>query len=109
MADETVKKPAAKKAAAPKATAAKAETVKLADAPKKAAAKKAAPAKASEPTTGLKVTQIASGIHRGKKQQATLKGLGLGKMHRSRILPDTPATRGMVNAISHLVTMEKIG
>jgi ribosomal protein L30/L7E len=30
-------------------------------------------------------------------------------MHRSRILPDTPATRGMVNAVSHLVTMEKIG
>jgi large subunit ribosomal protein L30 len=36
-------------------------------------------------------------------QRATLKGLGLNKMHRVRELEDTPAVRGMVNAVSHLV------
>lgn len=114
MTEDTVKAPA-KKAAAKKPAAAKtaaapktAAVKQLADAPKKAVAAKKPAAKA-ELTSGLKVTQIMSGIHRGKKQQATLKGLGLGKMHRSRILPDTPATHGMINAVSHLVTVEKIG
>jgi large subunit ribosomal protein L30 len=36
-------------------------------------------------------------------QTATLKGLGLNKMNRTRELEDTPSVRGMVNKISHLV------
>ena len=49
------------------------------------------------------VKQIGSPIRRPKEQRATLKGLGLHKMHRTRELQDTPAIRGMVNSIPHLV------
>ena len=49
------------------------------------------------------VKQIGSPIRRPKEQRATLKGLGLNKMHRTRELEDTPSVRGMVNAIPHLV------
>ena len=49
------------------------------------------------------VKQIGSPIRRPAKQRETLKGLGLNKMHRTRELEDTPAVRGMVNAIPHLV------
>ncbi|WP_299361331.1 50S ribosomal protein L30 [uncultured Paracoccus sp.] len=48
------------------------------------------------------VKQIGSPIRRPKEQRATLKGLGLNKMNRTRELEDTPAVRGMVNAIPHL-------
>ncbi|SMH48756.1 50S ribosomal protein L30 [Maritimibacter sp. HL-12] len=49
------------------------------------------------------VKQIGSPIRRPAIQRATLKGLGLNKMHRTRELEDTPAIRGMVAKISHLV------
>ena len=52
------------------------------------------------------VTQIGSPIRRTKDQRATLVGLGLNKMHRSRILEDTPAVRGMINKVRHLVRVE---
>lgn len=56
----------------------------------------------------LKVTQVASTIARPKRQLDTLKGLGLGKIGRSRILEDTASVRGMVNRVSHLVTFEEV-
>lgn len=49
------------------------------------------------------VKQIGSPIRRPAKQRATLAGLGLNKMHRTRELEDTPSVRGMVEKISHLV------
>ncbi|HCQ67699.1 MAG TPA: 50S ribosomal protein L30 [Rhodobacteraceae bacterium] len=49
------------------------------------------------------VKQIGSPIRRPAIQRETLKGLGLNKMHRTRELEDTPATRGMVAKIPHLV------
>ncbi len=49
------------------------------------------------------VKQIGSPIRRPAIQRETLKGLGLNKMNRTRELEDTPAIRGMVNKISHLV------
>ena len=49
------------------------------------------------------VKQIGSPIRRPAKQRATLVGLGLNKMHKTRELEDTPAVRGMVNKISHMV------
>ena len=49
------------------------------------------------------VKQIRSAIRRPAVQTATLKGLGLNKMNRTRELEDTPSVRGMVNKISHLV------
>ena len=51
----------------------------------------------------LRVTQIGSPIRRPKDQRQTLVGLGLNKMHKRRTLEDTPAVRGMINKISHLV------
>lgn len=49
------------------------------------------------------VKQVGSPIRRPKVQRETLKGLGLNKMHRTRELEDTPAVRGMVRSIPHLV------
>jgi large subunit ribosomal protein L30 len=54
----------------------------------------------------LKVTQIASPIGRRQDQRATLKGLGLNRVRRSRVLEDTPAVRGMIDKVRHLVRIE---
>jgi len=54
----------------------------------------------------LKVTQTASPIGRQKYQRATLKGLGLDRINRSRILEDSPAVRGMIDSVKHLVRVE---
>jgi len=51
----------------------------------------------------LTVKQVRSAARRPAIQTATLKGLGLGKMNRTRVLEDTPAVRGMIRSISHLV------
>lgn len=47
--------------------------------------------------------QVGSPIRRPAKQRATLIGLGLNKMNRTKELEDTPSVRGMVNSISHMV------
>lgn len=57
-------------------------------------------------TATVTVTQIGSPIGRHKSQRATLKGLGLNKMHRTRTLEDTPAVRGMINKVHHLVRVD---
>jgi len=49
------------------------------------------------------VKQIGSPIRRPAKQRATLVGLGLNKMHKTRELEDTPSIRGMVESIPHMV------
>ena len=49
------------------------------------------------------IEQIASPQRRPKSQQQTLIGLGLNKIGRRRTLEDTPAVRGMINSIAHLV------
>ena len=49
------------------------------------------------------VKQIGSPIRRPAEQRATLTGLGLNKMHRTRELEDTPSVRGMVAKIPHMV------
>jgi large subunit ribosomal protein L30 len=54
----------------------------------------------------LTVTQIGSPIGRRDDQEATLKGLGLNKLRRSRVLEDTPAVRGMIFKVKHLVRVE---
>ena len=54
----------------------------------------------------VKVTQIGSPIGRPKDQRATLVGLGLNRMHRTRELEDTPAVRGMIAKVHHLVRVE---
>ncbi|MGH7087972.1 MAG: 50S ribosomal protein L30 [Stellaceae bacterium] len=54
----------------------------------------------------VKVTQIGSAIGRQAYQRATLRGLGLDRLHRSRLLEDTPAVRGMIDSVKHLVRVE---
>ena len=51
----------------------------------------------------VRVTQIASPIGRKPGQRETLIGLGLNKIRRSRELEDTPAVRGMIRKVAHLV------
>ncbi|WP_321389952.1 50S ribosomal protein L30 [Emcibacter sp.] len=55
----------------------------------------------------LKVTQTGSPIRRTADQRATLIGLGLNKMHRTRELEDTPSVRGMIRKVSHMVKVEE--
>ncbi|WP_333792851.1 50S ribosomal protein L30 [Hyphomicrobium sp.] len=51
----------------------------------------------------ITVEQYRSAIRRPEIQTKTLIGLGLNKLHRRRVLEDTPAVRGMINSIPHLV------
>ena len=51
----------------------------------------------------LTVRQIRSANRKPEIQAATLRGLGLGKIRRTRILEDTPSVRGMIYAVRHLV------
>jgi len=100
-------KPAAeaKAPSAPAPAAAPAPEAKPAAAPKPKAARPAhAPKRVPEKT--VKVTQIRSPAGRYAYQRATLKGLGLNKMNRSRVLEDTPAVRGMIECVRHLVRVE---
>ncbi len=57
----------------------------------------------------VKVTQVHSPIGRPKDQRATLIGLGLYKMNRTSELEDTPAVRGMIRKVGHLVRVEGEG
>ena len=54
----------------------------------------------------LRVTQTGSPIRRPADQRATLIGLGLNKMHRTRELEDTPSVRGMIEKVKHMVRVE---
>lgn len=51
----------------------------------------------------IKVIQRKSAIGRSQRQRDTLRGLGLTKLNQERILNDTPAIRGMINKVSHLI------
>ena len=52
------------------------------------------------------VKQIGSPIRRPAKQRATLIGLGLNKMNRTKELEDTPSVRGMIRKVAHLLKVE---
>ena len=54
-------------------------------------------------TKTIKVEQIGSAMRRHHTQRETLIGLGLNKIGRVAELPDTPATRGMIAKVKHLV------
>lgn len=53
------------------------------------------------------VTQVHSAAGRQDYQRKTLIGLGLNKIRRSNTLEDTPAVRGMINAVKHLVKVDE--
>ena len=56
----------------------------------------------------IKITQTKSVIDRPKDQKLTIKALGLGRPNYTKIHNDSPQIRGMVNKVSHLVTVEEI-
>jgi large subunit ribosomal protein L30 len=95
---------------APKVKKPKAPRAKLASADERFAAMakiqskpQAAPDK---PTGKVKITQVGSPIGRREYQLATLKGLGLNKLHRSNVVEDTPSARGMIERVKHLLLVE---
>jgi len=89
----------------PTGTAAPAQPAAEAAAPAHArSGRREAPATAGGPR--LKVTQTGSPIGRQGYQRATLIGLGLNKMHRTRVVPDTPSMRGRIETVKHLVKVE---
>ena len=49
------------------------------------------------------VRQIRSQARRPAMQDATLRGLGLGRIGRSKVLEDTPSVRGMIRKVAHLI------
>ena len=54
------------------------------------------------------VTQIRSTINRPKRQKLTIKALGLGKLNRTVEHEATPQILGMINKVSHLVTVKEL-
>ena len=54
----------------------------------------------------IKITQTGSPIRREKDQRATLIGLGLNKMNKTRELEDSPEVRGMIRKVQHMVRIE---
>jgi large subunit ribosomal protein L30 len=57
----------------------------------------------------IKITQVKSAIRRKKNQKLTLVALGIRKMNQTVEHLDTPQILGMVNVVSHLVTVERQG
>ena len=56
----------------------------------------------------LKITLVKSPIGAIPKQRATVAALGLKKMHKTVVMPDNAATRGMVWRVRHLVRVEEV-
>ncbi len=54
------------------------------------------------------VTQIRSTINRPKRQKLTIKALGLGKLNKTVEHEATPQIVGMINKVSHLVTVKEL-
>ena len=53
----------------------------------------------------IKIKQTGSPIRRTQDQRATLKGLGLNKMHRVSELEDSPEVQGMIRKVRHMVAV----
>ena len=51
----------------------------------------------------VKVTLVRSPVGAKSDHRATVLGLGLKRMHQSRVLEDTPAVRGMITKVAYLV------
>lgn len=104
----TAPKAPAKAKAAPKAAAAKTAAPKAA-AKKPAAAPKTATTSAKQTQTGpsVIVTQTKSSAGRIKSQQATLLGLGLGRIGKTRTLQATPSVQGMIDKVAHLIEVKQ--
>jgi len=64
--------------------------------------------KAAEQARRLKITQVRSGIGRPGVHRRTLKALGLRKHQQSVVQDDSPAIRGMIFQVQHLVSVQEL-
>ena len=55
----------------------------------------------------LRITQVRSTIGTKPKQRGTIRALGLGRIGRTVLKPDSPEVRGMISRVPHLVTVEE--
>ncbi len=55
----------------------------------------------------IRVRLVKSMIGRPEKHRRVLRGMGLTKINKTVELPDNPSTKGMINAVSHLVSIEE--
>ena len=95
-----------KKAAATKVVAEKTPAAKKPVAAKTTPAKKVAKTAATTVGGSVKVTLVRSVIGRIEAHKASVRGLGLRRMHHTVELQDTPAVRGMINAVGYLLKVE---
>ncbi len=58
--------------------------------------------------TELKITQVRSTIGTKPKHRGTIRALGLGRIGKTRTIPDRPELRGMLAKVPHLVTVEEV-
>ena len=56
----------------------------------------------------LKITQVRSVIRQKQNQKATMRSLGIRRMHQTVVLPDNKSVRGMVETVRHLIKFEEI-
>ncbi len=56
----------------------------------------------------LQVTQVRSAIGVKPKHRGTLRALGLGRIGKTRVLPDRPEIRGMIARVPHLITVVEV-
>jgi large subunit ribosomal protein L30 len=63
---------------------------------------------AKESAKTLRITQVRSGIGLARDQRATVRALGIKRMHDTVDQADTPAIRGMIFKVRHLVKVEEI-
>lgn len=65
-------------------------------------------AKKKEQPKMLRVKLVRSVIGNQQDQRATVRSLGLKKIHQVVEVPDTPVTRGMINKVTHLLSVEEV-
>ncbi len=56
----------------------------------------------------VKIIQVRSTISRSKRQKLTIQALGLGRINRSVEVENTPQIQGMINKVSHLVSVSEV-
>lgn len=55
----------------------------------------------------LRITQVKSAIGYSVKHKATIRALGIHRMHETVVHPDSPTLRGMLSKVNHLVVIEE--
>ncbi|MFM7630422.1 MAG: 50S ribosomal protein L30 [Alphaproteobacteria bacterium] len=73
---------------------------------KTSSSQKASQKQAVSPSSTLRLTQVRSFFGILPNQQACLIGLGLRKIHSTSVVQDTPAVRGMITKVRHLIRVE---